>query len=174
MSINVMIRQIDECKREEKKMSKIKRVSAVVTIAAMFLALAACGKKAADFDVEALGNDLSQKITYADTLSPMDIDTAGMFLNLSDVNVTKAAIYEGSGGTAEEIVVLECASDDDAKKAEQVLKTRVSEQIESFTDYVPEELTKLNAAVIKVSGKYAVLSVSDTPDEARKIIDSYM
>ena len=90
------------------------------------------------------------------------------------MNVTKAAIYEGSGGTAEEIVVLECASDDDAKAAEQVLKTRVAEQIESFTDYVPEELTKLNAAVIKVNGKYAVLSVSDTPDEARKIIDSYM
>jgi hypothetical protein len=104
----------------------------------------------------------------------MDIDMAGMFLNLSDVNVIKAAIYEGSGGTAEEIVVLECATADDAKKAEEVLKTRVSEQIESFTDYVPEELTKLNAAVIKVSGKYAALSVSDTSDEAKKIIDQYM
>ena len=56
----------------------------------------------------------------------------------------------------------------------EVLKTRVSEQIESFTDYVPGELTKLNAAVIKVNGKYAVLSVSDTPDEAGKIIGKYM
>ena len=37
-----------------------------------------------------------------------------------------------------------------------------------------EELTKLNAAVIVVSGKYAVLSVSDTPDEAKKIIGNYM
>ena len=149
----------------------------VMTVVAMVMAvavLAGCGGKAADFDVTALGNDLATKITYADTLAPMDLDMAGMFLNLSDVNVTKAAIYEGSGGTAEEIVVLECASDEDAKKAEEVLKTRVAEQVESFTDYVPEELTKLNAAVIKVNGKYAVLSVSDTPDEAKKIIEGYM
>ena len=142
----------------------------MVTLCAL---LAGCAKKA-DFDVDALAGDLNTKITYKDTLSPMDIDMAGMFLNLSDVNVIKAAIYEGSGGTAEEIVVLECAPADDAKKAEEVLKTRVSEQIESFTDYVPEELTKLNAAVIKVSGKYAALSVSDTSDEAKKIIDQYI
>ncbi len=148
----------------------------MTVIAAVFaaLVLAACGGKKADFDVASLGNDLATKISYEDELAPMDLDFAGMFLNLSDVNVTKAAIYEGSGGTAEEIIVFECASEDDAKKAEQVLKTRVSEQIESFTDYVPEELTKLNAAVVKVSGKYAVLSVSGSPDEAKKIIESYM
>ena len=160
---------------EESKKMRMKRLSAVVaTVAAVCVMLAGCGGKKGDFDVATLGEELNTKITYADTLAPMDIDTAGMFLNLSDVGVTKAAIYEGSGGTAEEIVVLECASEDDAKKAEQVLRDRVSEQIESFTDYVPAELTKLNAAVIKVSGKYAVLSVSDTPDEAKKIIDSYM
>ena len=145
----------------------------IVTVVAAFV-LGACGGKKADFDVEALGNELNEQITYADTLMPLDLDTAGMFLNLSEINVTKAAIYEGSGGTAEEIVVLECATEDDAKKAEEVLKTRVSEQIESFTDYVPGELTKLNAAVIKVNGKYAVLSVSNTPDVAGKIIGKYM
>ncbi len=155
-------------------MGMMKKITLAAAVLAVLGMLAGCGGKKADFDVEALGNDLSTKITYADTLAPMDIDTAGMFLNLSGLNITKAAIYEGSGGTAEEIVVLELASEEDASKAEEVLKTRVSEQIESFTDYVPEELTKLNAAVIKVSGKYAVLSVSDTPDDARKIIDGYM
>ena len=154
-------------------MRMIRRLTIVTMVAAAML-LAACGGKKADFDVAALGNDLATKITYQDSLGQMDLDSAGMFLNLSGLNVVKASIYEGSGGTAEEIVVLECGSDEDAKKAEEVLKTRVSEQIESFTDYVPEELTKLNAAVIKVSGKYAVLSVSDTPDEAKKIIDQYM
>ncbi len=155
-------------------MRRMKMLKVVAAVAVMLMGLVACGGSKGDFDVATLGNDLSTKITYADSLGQMDIDTASMFLNLSDVNVVKAAIYEGSGGTAEEIVVLECASDADAAKAEQVLKTRVSEQIESFTDYVPEELTKLNAAVIKVSGKYAVLSVSDSPDEAKKLIDQYM
>ena len=146
----------------------------LICVAVAALMLAGCGGKKADFDVAALGNDLATNITYEDSLGQMDLDMARMFLNLSDVNVTKAAIYEGSGGTAEEIIVLECASDEDAAKAEGVLKTRVSEQITSFTDYVPEELTKLNAAIVKVNGKYAVLSVSGSPEEAKKIIDSYM
>ena len=155
-------------------MRRTKRTTGIVAvIAAICVMVAGCGKKA-DFDISALATDLDTKITYADTLEPMGVEMAGMFLNLSDVNITTAAIYEGTGATAEEIRVLECATDEDAKKAEQVLRDRVSEQIESFTDYVPEELTKLNAAVIKVSGKYAVLSVSDSPDEAKKIIDTYM
>ncbi len=155
-------------------MRRTKRTTGIVAvIAAICVMVAGCGKKA-DFDISALATDLDTKITYADTLEPMGVEMAGMFLNLSDVNITTAAIYEGTGATAEEIIVLECATDEDAKKAEQVLRDRVSEQIESFTDYVPEELTKLNAAVIKVSGKYAVLSVSDSPDEAKKIIDTYM
>ncbi len=157
----------------EMRMKRTVRIFAVAAAVAA-VALAACGGKKADFVVDALGNDLATKITYKDSLAQMDLDSAGMFLNLSGLDVVKASVYEGSGGTAEEIVVLECADEANAKKAEEVLKTRVSEQIESFTDYVPEELTKLNAAVIKVSGKYAVLSVSDTPDEAKKIIDSYM
>ena len=152
-----------------------KIVSVFLSGLVLAITLTGCGsKKQADFDVYDLATELNEQITYADTLMMLDIGTAGMFLNLSGINVTKAAIYEGSGGTAEEIVVLECESDDDARAAGEALKTRVSEQIESFTDYVPEELTKLNAAVIKVNGKYAVLSVSDAPEDAAKIIAKYM
>lgn len=149
-------------------------LSVLLTVGVTCTFLAGCGSKEANFDVKALGADLNSKITYQDTLSELDLDMASMFLNLSDVNVTSSSIYEGSGATAEEIVVLECATAEDAAKAKEVLQTRVSEQIESFTDYVPAELTKLNSAVIKVNGKYAVLSVCDTPEEASKIISEYM
>lgn len=149
-------------------------LAALLTVSVVSVFLAGCGSKEANFDVKALGSDLNSKIVYQDTLSELDVDTASMFLNLADVNIANASIYEGSGATAEEIVVLECATAEDAAKAKEVLQTRVSEQIESFTDYVPAELTKLNSAVIKVNGKYAVLSVCDTPEEASKIISEYM
>lgn len=149
-------------------------LAALLTASVVSVFLAGCGSKEANFDVKALGSDLNSKIVYQDTLSELDVDTASMFLNLADVNIANASIYEGSGATAEEIVVLECATAEDAAKAKEVLQTRVSEQIESFTDYVPAELTKLNSAVIKVNGKYAVLSVCDTPEEASKIISEYM
>ena len=128
-------------------MRKISSFAAVVAVVAAVV-LSGCGGSKGDFDVASLGNDLNTKITYQDTLAQMDLDTAGMIMNLSDVNVTKAAIYEGAGGTAEEIVVLECASDEDAKKAEQVLKTRVESLTES-TAYFP--LVFITAALSFVS-----------------------
>ena len=149
---------------------KMRMITSVITTG---LLLCACGSKAKDFDVKALANDLCTQITYQDDLNELDMDTAAMFFNFSDTNIVNGVVYEGSGATAEEIVVIECASEEDAKKAETALKERIEEQKDSFTDYVPEELTKLNSPVIKIVGKYAVLSVSNDPGKASSIIDSY-
>lgn len=133
-----------------------------------------CGQKATNIDVVALGNDLNTQITYQDELAQMDVDTASMFLNLAAADIVSSSIYEGSGATAEEIVVLECSSKEEADKAKTILTDRVEEQIDSFTDYVPEELDKLNKAVIRTTGNYAILSVSNDPNKANSIIDSYL
>ncbi|MBR2274733.1 MAG: DUF4358 domain-containing protein, partial [Lachnospiraceae bacterium] len=62
----------------------------------------------------------------------------------------------------------------DAKKAEEALKQRVEEQKEAFEDYVPKELTKLSEAVIVTKGTVVVLSVSDSPSEAKTILEELM
>ena len=100
-------------------MKKMRRSLVAAVLSTVCVIMAGCGKKA-DFDVETLGHDLATKITYADTLAPMGTQMAGMFLNLSDISITKGAVYEGSGGTAEEIVVFECATEEDAKKAREI------------------------------------------------------
>lgn len=143
-------------------------------VCAAFVLTGCGGSKEVTADVTKLGADLAEKITYQDTLTQMDAQTAAMYIDLSAVSVTASAIYESSGATAEEIIVLECASASDAAKAADAFKTRVADQKESFTDYVPEELTKLGNAVIATSGKYAVLSVSDDADTAKSIISEYL
>lgn len=134
---------------------------------------AGCGKKAVDVNAQGLADALKSGIAYKDDLASIDLDTAQMIYNFGDANITEAVFYESTGATAEEIVVLKCAGEADAGMAEDALKARVEEQKESFTDYVPAELEKLNAAVIVKSGSCAILSVSDEPDKARSIIDSY-
>ena len=152
-----------------------KTVTIVCALVCALTALTGCGAaKEVNADVKALGADLAGKITYQEELAELDIDTAAMFINLSDVNITDYVIYENSGATAEEVIVLECASADDAAKALAAFKTRVADQKESFENYVPEELTKLDAAVLATSDKYAVLSVSGDPDTAKSIISDYL
>jgi len=147
--------------------------SIIMSVVLAVVIFAGCGKMA-DYSVTDLGNELATSVAYDDELMPLDIETASMMLNLSDISIVESAIYESSGATAEEIIVLKCSSDEDASKAGKMMEQRVAEQKESFEDYVPAEIPKLDAAVIRTSGVYAVLSVSGDADGAGKIIDKYM
>lgn len=155
-------------------MKRFKGMVLTGAVLAMVFALAGCGKKEVTMDVTEVANQLLENITYQDELSSIDLDTASMIFNFADVNIVNGAIFESSGATAEEIVVLECAEAADADAAKAALETRVADQKESYTDYVPEELVKLDKAVIATGGKYAILSVSDDPDKATEIINGYI
>ena len=152
----------------------LRRIVPFAGILIIMISVAGCGGAGADVNAQELADALKSGITYKDDLSAIDLDTAKMFYSFGDTDIVEAVFYESSGATAEEIAVIKCGSEAEAGKAEDVLRTRVSEQIESYKDYVPEELNKLNAAVVYRKGNCAVLSVSDEPDKAREIITSYL
>ena len=77
-----------------------KRVMAAVLAVAAVIVLAGCGSKK-EMSVDEVSGWLLKEITYQDELSNMGLDTAAMFLNLSDIDIKNAAIYETSGWTAE-------------------------------------------------------------------------
>lgn len=140
----------------------------------MVVSLSACSKKGTmkDIEVGTLAESLRNDIVYEDELSSIDLETAEAIYDITDIKLADSAIYVGSGGTAEEIAVFQCETEEDAKKLETVLKSRVEEQTESFRDYVPKELEKLEKAVIVVKGKYAMLSVSNEDAKAKEIIQN--
>ncbi|MCR4658274.1 MAG: DUF4358 domain-containing protein [Lachnospiraceae bacterium] len=123
-----------------------------------------------EIDAKGLAERLRNEIAYQDDLSEVDLETAGMFLSFSDAGIDEAYIYESSGATAEEIVVIKGSSAEDADKLKSALENRVSEQKEAYEDYVPEELNKLSEAVIAVKDNTVILSVSDEPEKAKEII----
>jgi len=170
----------------------MKKLLVLVLTGAMLISLAGCSeeevaktevninvddvKNAVDeiaktIDAKAIAEGLLKGIAYKDQLSEVDLDTAKMFYDFSDIGIDEAYIYESSGATAEEIVVLKCTDSDGASKAKDIFTKRVKEQIESYTDYVPEEVPKLKDAVIITSKEYAILCVSDDASKAKSIIE---
>ncbi len=148
----------------------MKKTVLIIMTIWMALAMTACAKKQ-EISVDEVSSRLLSEITYTDELSEIDLETAGMLFYLSDAQITSAKIYESGGATAEEIAVFECASQEDADKVMAAVQQRVEEQKESFRDYVPEELLKLDNAVMIQSGNYVMLSVSDDAETAQKIIN---
>lgn len=138
--------------------------------------LASCGEQAenVEVDINALAEALDTGITYQDPLEKLDDDMVGMLYSVDGL-VDASVVYMGSGATAEEIAVFDCVDADTAKnKVKPIVEDHVKSQIEAFENYVPEEVAKLNEAVIRQVGEYVVLSVSNDVDGANKILDEYL
>ena len=84
------------------------------------------------------------------------------------------AVYFGTGATAEEIAVVKCTGNDEADKAEAAFNARVESQISAYENYVPSEVPKLENAIVRRSGVYAVYVTANDEAGAQDIIDQYM
>lgn len=147
-----------------------KLIGSVVLLAAAFL-LAACGNGKKDIDINALAEELLEKVEFVDELSQVDQETAERLYNIKDA--VAQSVYIGSGATAEEIAVFELKDEAAAIDAKDAALQRMKEQKESFETYIPQEVEKLDQAIVKVSGKYLIVCVSNG-NTANKIIESYV
>lgn len=151
-------------------MKKVKKIMMVGLVgAAMIMSLSGCKKGASkEIDINTVADNLLNNITYEDELSQVDYD---MVYEMDDIQINESVVYVSSGATAEEIAAFSCTTEDDAKKVQTVLENRVEEQKESFQNYFPEELVKLDKAVIIKEGKSVVLSISNDEQKAEDIIN---
>jgi len=161
-----------EIKKEvqQMKLRKLMKETLVLTLVGAFVIGGLTGCQKADdvvIDINVLSDKLFNDITYEDELSQVDYD---LVYDMDDVKVSDSIVYVGSGATAEEIAVITCESKEDAKKALEALNERVEDQKESFKDYVPKELEKLEEAVVIQKGNSVILSISNESQKAKDII----
>lgn len=153
----------------------MKHLKLLICMMVLAFALTACSKGEKDItvDVAKLAEELQAQTVTSDTLSATAPEMIPSIFYLEADQVTKGVAYMSSGSTSCEVAVIECS---EAKQAEEVAKsfqTRVTNQSDLFASYDPEEVTKLDAAIIKTSGKYAVLCVCDDTKKAEEILKNY-
>lgn len=141
-------------------------------MAFMALCLTACskGEKNITVDVDALAKELQSETVTSDTLTSTAPEMLSSIYFIDAEQMVKGAAYMSSGATACEIAVIECKEASQTADVEKLFKTRVSNQSELFASYNAGEVKKLDSAVIKSAGKYAVLCVSDDAKKAEEIL----
>ena len=85
----------------------------------------------------------------------------------------KGAAYLSNASTACEVAVIECKGTSQTEDVEKLFKTRVANQSELFASYNAGEVAKLDKAIIKTAGKYAVLCACDDTEKAEEILKNY-
>lgn len=123
-------------------------------------------------DVTKVADRLLNEIKYDDKLAEAEKESLDViYPGLPKDKIKAMKIYvSSSGGTSEEIAAFEANDEETAKEIETKLKERVETQKTSFKNYVPEELKRLENALVIRKGNYVYLSVSGDPDKAKSII----
>ena len=155
-------------------MKSFRKIIYSLLMLSVLLVLGGCGgKKSSDITVDprALADSLNSQTVTGDTLTLQD--QTGMLTTiylLEADSLTGGAAYLSSGATASEVAVLEFKDAAAAEKGKAQLEQRVKSQSDLYASYNAPEVERLDKAVIKTAGKYAVLCVCDDTGKAESLL----
>lgn len=158
----------------------------LTVIAVMLFAMSACGgnedsntgkasrndKPNKVVDVDKAAESILSGIGFKDQMTKVDKDVIENLYLIKEKDVKKCAVYVSTGATAEELAVFEARNAKSADKILKQCKLRVKIQKSAFEVYNPDEVGKLSNSVVKKSGDYVVLCVSENKDKASELIKS--
>ena len=159
----------------------MKKLMALMMACVCVLSMTACGSKG--------GEDAPEKSfpistvqamvdvgAFSEELEELDADTAFMLYGLADFglvreDLTQAAVVRSAGATCEEGAVLIFTDADQAAKAAEAMGSYLEDQIESNVDYRPNEIPKLEGAVLKHKGPSVLLAVANDAAAVRSLFE---
>lgn len=133
---------------------------AAALAAALCITAAGCGKQQPDITPADAVQQLKQSASFTDQMTEMDSTGACRFYDVDTELVQDSAAYVGSGATAESLAVFEATDADAAQGIADALQTFTDSWIKGYSDYKPEEVPKLESAVLEQDGVYVVFCVT--------------
>lgn len=90
-----------------------------------------------------------------------------------DTSKVKSAAFAlcGSGSYPDEIAVIKCNSASDTADVQTALQSRLDKQKELYSTYTPDEMYKLDGAIIFTKGDYAIFIALSDNEKAKSIVE---
>lgn len=143
----------------------MKRVIAIVLVAAACLSMAACGGKSAGGKQPATADvvkAVADSLTFKDAMMTVEDEVVSTFYAVDEAKVAEKTMYtSATRATAEEVTVFKAKTAADVDAIKSALQTRVEDQRLAYESYMPAEMPKINAALIATSGNYVILVMAD-------------
>ena len=150
----------------------MKRIWVCILAAVMLFSMTACGTNSEKKDVDgaAMVQALLNQVTFASPMSDMGDSAFLYFSNLPEGAQVK--YYAGSGYYADAVALITLAKASDAAAAKTSVEAYIAQTRSQFANYIPEELGKIDKAVVWESGRYIILCITDDHVKAKKLLDS--
>lgn len=138
----------------------------IIVMALATLTMTACGSTTTvtnELDINAFAEKAVASVEFGDEIVPLSENVIKDFYNLPLEGIEEMVVYtSGTRATASEIAVFKVNGKDAMKSVKAAVETRLNDQKESYVNYRPDEMVKLNAATIKEEGNYLLFLI--TPD----------
>ena len=158
----------------ERRFTMLKKIVCLLLAVIMVLSMVACGKEEKEETKEYDGNALMQallaQVKFDDAMS-----SVGDFATLYFPEVPDSAtisMYTGSGYYADEVVLITMQSAEDLETIMASVEKHLEQMTAQFKNYIPEEVAKIDNAVIWQGGSHVIVCISNDYATAQKILDN--
>lgn len=149
----------------------MKKISAIFVAIAILFSFGACVKEEkTNYDAEAVADALNSGLSFGEALEKSTADAAYSIYGIDPALCTNAAIYVGSGATADEVAVFNCVDSDAAKSVLEAVNSRVEYLKEGYSSYGPDQVPKIDSAAIVTLDNNVILCICDNPENVNGII----
>lgn len=124
------------------------------------------------YDLDSLAGDLCASDAFSDILSTVSDEIALGLYGYDEKDVLECVVLCSTGATSEEIGLFRCADDEAAIRVAAAAENRAAAQKIAYESYAPDEIPKLDNAVIKSQGQYVFFVVSKDSDTVDKLLKS--
>ena len=146
----------------------------VPAVLALCLTLSACGggnEEAVAFDPAVTAQSLLDSGAFSDALEEVDTSVAATLYGVDEADIADGAVYMSLSAGAEEIAVLVLSDADAAAAAMEGLEAHVADQRTALESYQPDEVSKLDGAILQQKGNSVLLAVCADPEAAKAVLE---
>lgn len=147
----------------------MKKIIVFIIAAALALSFFGCDKSKS-YDANELADALNSGLEFGDSLEKSGTEVAYSIYAVDPELCTDAALYLGSGATADEIAVFNCKDKESVEHVVASANNRLNYLHEGYSSYGPAEIPKIEAAKVITEGLTVIVCICENPDAVSEII----
>lgn len=156
-------------------MNRIKWLKGLLMVLLVMMVpyMSGCGHKDVVLDIEKMASDIASSEYFGEDFFSVE---SNIILQLYAIEIkdVKVVGYKSSGGLADELTIFESTSEDDAKSIYELASEHIADSKEGYQSYKPDEVYKLDHAILLREGKYVIVCVNGSYDDLKTLIKSYL
>ena len=152
----------------------MRKLTAIIAGLLCAMILTSCGgghEIIKSIDPAAIADALNETVSFSEELAEVSEDVLLRRYGLDSDTVYAASGYIGTPAIVDEIAVLQTS---DVEAVGEAARARIESQKVNYASYAPDEVPKLENALVKVIGDCVVVCVSnDAPETVTDILSAF-